>query len=117
MAETSPGQGGAERIVVEVTYAQPHRQSLLSLEVEAGCTALEAVRRSGILKEFPEIDPGQAKMGIFSVRIADPATHVLRAGDRVEIYRPLIIDPKEMRRRRAEELRARRAAEEKESAR
>ena len=105
-----------ERIVVEVVYALPKRQSLIALEVEVGCTALDAVRRSGILAEFPEIDPAQAKMGIFSVRIKDPATYVLRAGDRVEVYRPLLIDPKAMRRQRAEKARARSEASGKASA-
>ena len=95
-------------IGVEVVYGLPQRQKLIALEVPEGCTALEAVERCGIVDAFPEIDTKTAKMGIFSKPIADPASHALRHGDRVEIYRPLLIDPKEMRRRRAEEAKARR---------
>ncbi|GAA6169596.1 RnfH family protein [Sessilibacter corallicola] len=94
-------------IVVEVAYALPQRQKILSLEVEEGTTALEAVEKSGIASEFPEIDISSAKMGIFGQALGTkglkaPNQHVLQAGDRVEIYRPLKSDPKEARRRRAE---------------
>ncbi len=84
---------------VEVVYARPERQLLLPLEVPEGTTLIEAVRRSGILREFPELDLAEAKLGVFG-RIR-PATEALRDGDRVEIYRPLLADPKEARRKRA----------------
>lgn len=94
----------AEKIKVEVTYAKADEQVLLGLEVEAGTTLHEAVERSGILQHFPEIEPGKAKMGIFG-KLQKTDT-VLREGDRVEIYRPLIADPKEVRRKRAAEGKA-----------
>lgn len=90
-----------DRIRVEVAYARPDRQVILDVEAEAGITLDEAVRRSGILEEFPEIDPSDAKVGVFG-KLAKSDT-VLNDGDRVEIYRPLIADPKEARRKRAAE--------------
>ncbi len=89
-----------ERIHVEVAYARPDVQVLLPVELEAGATVEEAVRRSGVLERFPEIDlGGRNKVGIWGrvTRLNQP----LRDGDRVEIYRPLIADPKEVRRQRA----------------
>lgn len=88
-------------IDIEVAYARPDRQEILSLTVPEGTTALEAARRSGIVDRFPEIDLDQSDMGIFSRVLKDPAAEVLRAGDRVEIYRPLNIDPKQARLNRA----------------
>lgn len=98
-------------IRVEVAYALPEKQTLLSLSVPAGTTALEAVEQSGILVSFPQIDVNTDKMGVFSQVLGtkgldDPASYKLRERDRVEIYRPLIADPKEVRRRRAEEAKA-----------
>lgn len=88
-----------ELIRVEVAYARPEKQIILPVDVEEGSTALDAVNRSGIIEHFPEIDLSTVKMGIFG-KAQKPDTP-LRAGDRVEIYRPLIADPKESRRRRA----------------
>jgi putative ubiquitin-RnfH superfamily antitoxin RatB of RatAB toxin-antitoxin module len=90
-----------DMIRIEVAYAKPERQLILTLEVESGITAKEAVMRSGILEEFPEIDIETAKLGIFGK--AAPASTVLNPMDRVEIYRPLIADPKEARKKRAAE--------------
>lgn len=95
-----------ETISVEVAYALPHKQKIIALLVEPGTTALQAVQRSGITKEFPEIDPDTAKMGIFGQALGTKglkpaAQHELHNGDRVEIYRPLTSDPKEVRRKRA----------------
>ena len=84
---------------VEIVYALRDRQVLLAFEVEGGTTARQAVERSGILQRFPEIDLAQAGLGIFG-RVVSPDTP-LRDGDRVEIYRPLIADPKHARRTRA----------------
>lgn len=90
----------AEPIAVEIAYALPGEQLILRLEVPAGTTLQDAVRRSGMLERFPQIDPARDRVGIFS----RPAqwTEVLHEGDRIEIYRPLVVDPKEARRRRAE---------------
>ncbi|MEM8563748.1 MAG: RnfH family protein [Pseudomonadota bacterium] len=96
-------------ITVEVAFALPHKQRILSLSVAAGTTALEAARQSGIDQLFSDIDLEHAKFGIFGSAVA--AGHVLRAGDRVEIYRPLIADPKEVRKARAAKAKARREAE------
>lgn len=96
----------AEMLPVEVAYALPHQQRIIALSVPAGTTALEAVQRSGIAQEFPEIVPDTCSMGIFS-RLLDgrsqplPQDYALAAGDRVEVYRPLLLDPKEARLRRA----------------
>jgi len=87
---------------VEVVYALPHIQILEKLDVSAGCTVEQAIKYSGILDQFPEIDLTKNKLGIFG-KFAQPETQ-LSPCDRVEIYRPLIIDPKEARRLRAKKL-------------
>jgi hypothetical protein len=84
---------------VEVAYAKPEVQVLLEEEVPEGATIEEAIRRSGILERFPEIDLSTQKVGIFG-KIA-PLDKTLQERDRVEIYRPLIADPKAARRQRA----------------
>lgn len=86
---------------VEVAYATPQRQEIVPVEVEEGATMLEAVRRSGIGDLFPGLDPENADMGIFGKVVKSPGEHVLREGDRVELYRPLKIDPKQARMNRA----------------
>lgn len=98
-------------MTVEVVYARPEGQVLLSLEVPQGCTLLQAVRLSGLPERFPEIDVGNGSFGVFGHREKAPALRVLQPGERVEIYRPLLIDPKEARRARAEKAKARRASE------
>lgn len=91
-----------DTLTVEVVYARPDEQVLLSLEVEPGTTVRQAVEQSGMLERFPEIDlGGENKVGIFGKLTKLDST--LRAGDRVEVYRPLKADPKEVRRRRAAE--------------
>lgn len=90
-----------DSIRVEVAYALPERQEIVALDVPAGTSVEEAIHRSGILEEFPEIDLAENKIGVFG-RLY-PLTRVLEAGDRVEIYRPLKADPKEVRRRLAAE--------------
>ncbi|MGV6859477.1 MAG: RnfH family protein [bacterium] len=84
---------------VEVVYALHDEQTLLELEVEEGNTVEQAVRQSGILSMHPEIDLGVNKVGIFGH--ATKLDTVLQPGDRVEIYRPITCDPKEVRRERA----------------
>ena len=88
------------KISVEVAYALPEKQQILKLEVEQCVTARDAARLSGIAKIFEEIDLENAKMGIFGKAIKPEEYHV-REGDRVEIYRPLEVDPKVSRKARA----------------
>ncbi len=84
---------------IEVAYAKPTEQVIVGLEVGAETTVEDAIRQSELLGRFPEIDLGQNKVGIFSKLCG--LNQILREGDRVEIYRPLIADPKEARRSRA----------------
>ena len=88
-----------KRLRVEVAYALTKRQVVIALEVEEGTTALGAIERSGILRRFPEADPRRDGVGVFGRRVTPDSP--LREGDRVEIYRPLIVDPKAARRERA----------------
>lgn len=91
----------AELIDVEIAYARPDAQVILKLRVPADTTVEQAVRDSGILERFPEIELGKNQVGIFGKLNKLDAT--LRNGDRVEIYRSLIADPKEVRKQRAAE--------------
>ena len=91
----------ANEIQVEVAYALPHQQVIMPVKLAANSTVEEAIKQCGILEKFPEIDLTQSKVGIFS-KLTKLDT-ILREKDRVEIYRPLIADPKEVRRKRAEE--------------
>jgi putative ubiquitin-RnfH superfamily antitoxin RatB of RatAB toxin-antitoxin module len=90
----------ADVILVEVAFALPHKQALLSVSVPVDATVQDAIQQSGILRMFSEIDLTQNKVGVWSrpVRLTDS----LKAGDRIEIYRPLIADPKDLRKRRAD---------------
>lgn len=88
-------------IEVEVVYAAVDRQVLLSVTVPAGATVRAALLASGVDREFPELDLAECPVGIFGKVVADPDTRQLQAGDRIEIYRPLLADPKEVRRLRA----------------
>jgi len=88
-------------ITVEVVYALPLQQPLLRAQLTEGATVEDAIRASGVLDAFPEIDLAKNKVGIFSKLVKLDET--VRDRDRVEIYRPLIADPKEVRRKRAEE--------------
>ena len=87
------------KIRVEVAYARPDVQVIMPIDVAPGTTLEEAIRISGILEQFPDIDLSKNKTSIFG-KLAKPNTP-LRENDRVEIYRPLIADPKESRRKRA----------------
>lgn len=94
-------------IRVEVAYALPDRQSIVPLTVPVGTTALAAAQQSGLSEQYEGLSIEDAKLGIFGKAVA--AKHVLQAGDRVEIYRPLIADPKEVRKARAARAKERRA--------
>ena len=86
----------AEEIAVEVSYAVPGAQRVLSLCLPAGCTARRAVALSGIHALFPEIDPASCPLGVFGTAVGDE--YRLAEGDRLEVYRPLENDPMEARR-------------------
>ncbi len=92
------------KISIEVVYALPDEQTLFKQSVPQGATAAEAIKLCGILDKYPEIDLNTNKLGIFGKLVK--ADTVLRDKDRIEIYRPLIADPKEVRRKRAEEGKA-----------
>ncbi|HEY8555050.1 MAG TPA: RnfH family protein [Burkholderiales bacterium] len=89
----------AEQVTVEVAYATPEEQAVVKVVLRAGATVAQAIAASGLLVRFPEIDLARQAVGIYGtpVRLSEPVAD----GDRVEIYRPLRADPKEMRRRRA----------------
>lgn len=91
----------AETMEVEVVYALPQRQELVRLRVARGSTVRQALESSGLLEKYPGVDLARDKVGIFG-KLTKLDT-VVRENDRVEIYRPLIADPKEVRRKRAEE--------------
>ncbi|MBE7373443.1 RnfH family protein [Pseudomonas lopnurensis] len=88
-------------IAVEVVYALADRQKLLRLTVPAGTTVREAALRSGMDAHFPGLELASAPLGIFGKAVPKPDERVLAEGERVEIYRPLIADPKEVRKQRA----------------
>jgi hypothetical protein len=93
-------------MVVEVAYALPHKQKIVTLNVPEGTSMLDAVRLSGMDQHFPELDLESAPLGIFGKAVPKPAERVLQSGERVEIYRPLIADPKEVRKQRAAKAKA-----------
>ncbi len=90
-----------ESINVEVAYALPEKQVIRTVNVDSGTTIGAAIVQSGIMMDFPDLELEDAKVGIFGKVAA--MTTVLSDGDRVEIYRPLLADPKEVRRQRAAE--------------
>jgi hypothetical protein len=91
----------SEHFDIEVAYAKAEDQVILTISAEPGITVQQAVERSGIADRFPEIDLSSAKFGVFGKAAKGDAE--LQPGDRVEIYRPLIADPKEARKKRAAE--------------
>mgnify|MGYP001546546560 CR=1 FL=1 len=92
-------QGSPDRIRVEVVLAMPERQLLVELELPAGSSLLNAIEASSITDSFDGFELDLDKLGIFGKKM--PPEQVLQDGDRVEIYRPLLADPKESRRQRA----------------
>ena len=88
-------------ISIEVAYALPDQQKIVTVDVPEGSMAYDAVVQSDIKKFFPEADIENAKMGLFGKSIK-PKTQEVSAGDRIEIYRPLIADPKASRKARAD---------------
>jgi len=88
-----------EMISVEVIYPLPQKQEILSVGLPPGSTVREAIEACGVMQKYPEIDLAKNKLGVFA-KLAKPDTP-LRDHDRVEIYRPLLADPKEVRKQRA----------------
>lgn len=89
-------------ITIEIVYALPNKQTVLTLQIEPNTTVQQAIQRSEILKKYPEIDlESTNKVGIYGKQVK--LDTILRHRDRIEIYRPLIADPKEIRRKRATE--------------
>lgn len=88
-------------IEIEVVYAAVDRQVLHTISVAEGVSVRAAVHASGIAAEFPELNLAQCPLGIFGKVVADADSRPVQAGDRIEIYRPLLADPKEVRRLRA----------------
>ena len=109
--KNSQADSDEEFISVEVAYATPEKQLILQVDVIVGTTAFEAVELSGIMNDFDAINLKKDAIGIFS-KVLDgknmplPKEYILSARDRVEIYRPLIIDPKQARLVRAEKTKA-----------
>lgn len=94
----------AESLSIEIAYALPQKQDLVHLKLPAGSTVQQAIEASGLKQKHPEIDLARNKVGVFGKLSKLDAP--LRDQDRVEIYRPLIADPKEVRKKRAEEGKA-----------
>ena len=94
------------KLRIEVAYARPDLQKIVELEVDAGTTVFDAATYSGLEKFFPEINYDEIDMGIFGKAVKKPKEETLREGDRIELYRPLIIDPKQARLNRAKKPKA-----------
>lgn len=105
--EKTPEKG--ELLRIRVIYALPDHQAIVDLQVPAGTSLTEAVERSGLLRKFPEATARPLNCAIFGRAV--PLTYELRDGDRIEILRPLLIDPKQSRREAAERSRAEAAAQ------
>ena len=88
-------------VEIEVVYAAVDRQVLLAMAVAPGTSLRAAVQASGIAAQFPELNLADCPLGIFGKVVADAEVCAVQAGDRIEIYRPLLADPKEVRRLRA----------------
>jgi len=90
-----------KKIQIEVAFATPEQQKILSLKVGSKTTVFDGAKQSGIDQIFPEIDFDAVDMGIFGKVVKKPKEVLLQDGDRIEIYRPLLIDPKQARLNRA----------------
>lgn len=102
---------GCHNMMVEVAFALATEQKIIALDVPDDCTVYDAAVRSGIIKSFPQIDLETSPMGIFGKAVRTPKTTILKAGQRVEIYRPLQVDPKQARARRAAKMQAEKKSE------
>jgi uncharacterized protein len=91
----------SKMIHIEIAYGGLNHQKIYALDVEEGITIQEALHLSTLSHDFPEVDLAQCKVGVFAKR--KTLTDVVQEGDRIEVYRPLLIDPKEARRKKAEQ--------------
>jgi putative ubiquitin-RnfH superfamily antitoxin RatB of RatAB toxin-antitoxin module len=91
----------SEQIEIEVVYGLVHKQKLVSILVDLGTTVRQGAELSELDKEFPGLNIAESKLGIFGKTVRNPEAELLKAGDRIEIYRPLLIDPKAARANRA----------------
>lgn len=91
-------------VTVEVAYALPQQQKVISLQVSPQTSLFEAILLSKITSYFPDINLETASIGVFSKLEKSPKTRLVQEGDRIEIYRPLLVDPKEARKARAAKL-------------
>lgn len=89
----------ADRLTVELALAMPDRQVLLAVDVDAGANVADVIAMSGIESRFPALAVDEMPVGIWGKRVARETA--VRQGDRIELYRPLEIDPREARRQRA----------------
>jgi putative ubiquitin-RnfH superfamily antitoxin RatB of RatAB toxin-antitoxin module len=96
-------EAGARPVRISVCYAQPDDAFLKELEVAPGTTMVAAIAASGLLQARPEVDPATMRVGIFG-KLKTPDT-LVRDGDRIEVYRPLVADPKSARRKRVQKTR------------
>lgn len=90
-----------KEVTLEVAFALPDKQKILEIRVVVGTSVLDAALGSGMEVHFPSLDIASARLGIFGKLVAKPAEQEVKQGDRVEIYRPLLADPKASRARRA----------------
>lgn len=91
-------------INIEVVYALPEEQILFGLSIDDKHSVIDAIHLSGIMKQYPEINLDTCAIGIYGKRLTNISQYILQAGDRIEIYRSLLVDPKEARRKRAEKI-------------
>jgi putative ubiquitin-RnfH superfamily antitoxin RatB of RatAB toxin-antitoxin module len=91
----------SEKIEIEVVYGLAHKQKLVSILVDLGTTVRQGAELSELDKEFSGLNLTESKLGIFGKTVRSPESELLKAGDRIEIYRPLLIDPKAARANRA----------------
>lgn len=99
-SNTSESSVENEKIVIEVVYGVPHKQKIVTISLDIGTSVEEAIIKSGIITLFPEIDLTVNKVGIWNRAVK--LSEILNDLDRIEVYRPLIADPKDVRKRRAE---------------
>jgi putative ubiquitin-RnfH superfamily antitoxin RatB of RatAB toxin-antitoxin module len=90
----------AEQVSIELVFATPQKQLLLALEVDRGATVADVISRSAVAEQFPDMQVSELAVGVWGKQVS--REHVVRDGDRVEVYRQLQIDPREARRKLAE---------------
>lgn len=91
-----------KQLTIEIAFALPNKQKILLTKVPVGTSVLDAALNSGMESYFSELDISSARLGVFGKLVAKPAEQEVKQGDRIEIYRPLIADPKASRAKRAE---------------